>query len=438
MEELSERAWSLASAFEEVERDAVLHLVNDDRAVSGIPLITDASLMDDALAERRAHFKAALRSALDRLPSRDLVIVLTRLVEGSPATTNGSVSLRLLDDVVDMYEVEAHKFLNAEADNVATLVGSIRRGLTGSQPRALVERLLARLEEVVENWVFVARPVQLGASHRGRDHDISLRMGFEIRSLAIDLYNKHHLLQDAQRLTELLQKRFGSVPALVEFTNKDAATLNDLRAKAGEKGNDSAGGDKELNYRGVIRGIFNEPLEISAAGIDWKGRRWPLESITRVRWGGKRRIENGVQKFAFTITFGTDSQLAFVSTENQQFFDQVTQNLWRGVCVRLLLDMLERVRAGERVSFGNIRVSDLGVELPTHLGGGRRDEEEFVPWYELSIMPKDGLFHLLKKGDDSVFGVLSFESDDNTHVLSCALERFWKNSNSRLSSLLDD
>jgi hypothetical protein len=67
---------------------------------------------------------------------------------------------------------------------------------------------------VARNWDKIAQPIQLSSKARGIDHEASRDLAYEIRSLAIDLFNKHDMLAQSQRLTGLIQELFSEVPKL--------------------------------------------------------------------------------------------------------------------------------------------------------------------------------------------------------------------------------
>jgi hypothetical protein len=53
-------------------------------------------------------------------------------------------------------------------------------------------------------------------------------LAYEIRGLAIDLFNKHDMLAQSQRLTGLIQELFSEVPEIADRVEEDADALADI------------------------------------------------------------------------------------------------------------------------------------------------------------------------------------------------------------------
>src|SRR5690606_13364814 len=115
-----------------------------------------------------------------------------------------------------------------------------------------------------------------------------------IRSLAIDLFNKHDMLTQSQRLTGLIQELFSEVPEVADRVEEDVDALADIfqqRKQAAARQDEWA---REITYRAEIGVMFKDTLSISPQGISWKGQNFPLDSITLVRWGAVRHSVIGI------------------------------------------------------------------------------------------------------------------------------------------------
>ena len=86
-----------------------------------------------------------------------------------------------------------------EAENVHKLIKAARDSANSGE--AAVKPYVDKLDAVARNWDKVAQPIQLSAKARGIDHEPSRALAYEIRSLAIDLFNKHDML-DAVAATD--------------------------------------------------------------------------------------------------------------------------------------------------------------------------------------------------------------------------------------------
>lgn len=127
---------------------------------------------------------------------------MTETVEG--VTAGGEEHApELIDDLVDNYEVETQGFSQKEkaGASIHKLIKAARDSANSGE--AAVKPYVDKLDAVARNWDKVAQPIQLSAKARGIDHEPSRALAYEIRSLAIDLFNEHDLLTQSQRLTGL-------------------------------------------------------------------------------------------------------------------------------------------------------------------------------------------------------------------------------------------
>ena len=85
---VKDRVLELAALFDGVDAQRVQSAINEDRAVAGMPEVSDSDAMTDALGERRAYYRTVIKAALDQLPSRRLVDLTAAIV--SSATEAGS------------------------------------------------------------------------------------------------------------------------------------------------------------------------------------------------------------------------------------------------------------------------------------------------------------------------------------------------------------
>ncbi len=226
-EELAEWILCIASQFEDIEAETLQRIINEERIVSAFPEVSDLSLLESEVQGRRAHYRAAIKSALNLLPPRELVKAITVTVER--ATNNGAKQGPILvEDLVDSYEVEAQEFFEKEEGNIVKLVGQLGAAVDAGQSDTIMEQMVRELVQVVQNWDYVAQPIQLCAQSRGHDHDASHRVAGIVRELAVHLFNEHDKLDISQKLTELLQEVFAEIAGVAERSDEDAEALSEI------------------------------------------------------------------------------------------------------------------------------------------------------------------------------------------------------------------
>jgi hypothetical protein len=433
-EDLASFIQEVAYLVDEIDPEDVLRDINEDRAVSGFPEVRALDQIEAELAERKRYYRSAIKDSLDRLPPTTLVQVMTDTVEG--VTLGGEDHApELIDDLVDSYEVETQGFLQKEAENVHKLIKAARDSANSGE--AAVKPYVDKLDAVARNWDKVAQPIQLSAKARGIDHEASRDLAYEIRSLAIDLFNTHDMLTQSQRLTGLLQELFAELPEVSERVEQDADALADIfheRKQAVARRDEWA---REITYRAEIGVMFKDTLSISPDGISWKGQSFSLDSITRVRWGGVRHSVNGVPTgTTYTIAFGDKRSEAVVELKKEDIYSKFIDKLWRAVCIRLLGEMLEALKDGRDLYFGDALLHDDGITLVKHkfLGANERVR---CTWGQVQIWNADGSFCIGSKDDKKTNVGISYIHVANTHILEQLIRMAFKKPGlRRLSELL--
>lgn len=310
-EDLASFIQEVACLVDEIDPEDVLRDINEDRAVSGFPEVRALDQIEAELAERKRYYRNAIKDALDRLPPTTLVQVMTDTVEG--VTLGGEDHApELIDDLVDSYELEAQGFLQKEAENVHKLIKAARDSANSGE--AAVKPYVDKLDAVARNWDKVAQPIQLSAKARGIDHEASRDLAYEIRSLAIDLFNTHDMLTQSQRLTGLLQELFAELPEVSERVEQDADALEDIASD-----------------RNIITKLAEKFKDFNLSGntFSWKGRTYEISSIKHIAFyraittHKTNFVETGrTEKALLTLTFYSDLTLNISIDEQGIFFNK--------------------------------------------------------------------------------------------------------------------
>lgn len=440
-DDVAEWILEISWAFEDIDPEELRMIINEERVVSGFPEVSALSAVEAEIQERRRYFCNVIKSALDKIPSKELVEVVTVVVES--ATEDGEEhGPILIADLVDSYEVEAQGFLEKEEGNIKALVERLMAAIDAERPDSVLATMVNQLIQVVKNWDTVAQPIQVSAKSRGLGHDASHRVYGLVRGLAIHMFNKHGKLDFSQQLTIMMKEVFAEVGEVAERTAEDADALNDIAEQRARLKEDAKSRDeewrREITYEAHVGVIFKNKLRISPEGIEWKGRRWDLDSITRVRWGGTRHSVNGIPTgITYSIVFGNGSNYEYIELKKEAIYTNFIDRLWRAVGVQILTEYLKGLRDGKKYRFGSAVISDDGIELERKKLFSS-NERVFCRWRELVIWNEAGVFCIRKKEDKKVAAAFSYQNDDNIHVLESAIRIFWKRGGNNLSSLLGE
>ncbi len=424
-----------ADVVEGIDPEEVLRDVNEDRAISGFPGVRGTEAIEEELAERRRAYRSALKNLLDTMDPPKLVATMTEVV--TLATDDGDEhGPALIADLVDSYEVETQGFLQKESENIAALIESVREAAPRGEKA--IEPIMSKLEKVARNWDSVAQPIQISAKARGIVHRPSRDVAYDLRGLGIDLNNEHGMLDQAHRMTDLLHDLFAELPEVVEKLGEDSEAIAGLRRQAEERERNSEQWARDITFRAEVGLVFKDDLAISPEGLRWKGRSFPLDSITRVRWGGVRKSVNGVPTGTdYTIGFGDNRTEQVVELRKESTYSGFLEPLWRAVCVRLMFEMVAALEQGKSFSFGDIQIEDDAVTLVRHkfLGSNERVR---LGWHEVHVWSADGSFVIGQQNDKKVYGSASYIHAWNTHILEHVIRGGFKKGVRKLSDYLKD
>lgn len=417
-DDLAEFIIGTAYLADELSPEDILRDINEDRAVSGFPEVRTLDQVETELIERKRHYRAAIKDALNKLPPMTLIQVMTKTVDGVTVGGEGHAPV-LIDDLVDSYEVEAHGILQQEAENVHKLIKLAREHAVSGE--SAIKPYVDKLDAVARNWDKIAQPIQLSSKARGINHEASHDLAYKIRSLAIDLFNEHDMLTQSQRLTGLIQELFSELPEVAERVEQDSEALMEISQQRKQTKARQNDWERELTFRAEIGVVFKDTLSISTEGISWKDQNFPLDSITRVRWGSVSRSVNGIPTgTTYTIAFGNPTSEAVVELKKKDIFNTFTDKLWRSVCVRLLSEMLEALKDGRDLHFGDALLHDDGITLVKRKFLGT-NERVRCSWSQVHVWSADGTFCIGAIDDKKLNAGISYIQGPNTHILEQAI-----------------
>lgn len=268
-------------------------------------------------------------------------------------------------------------------------------------------------------------------------NEIRSALGYAIRSVGVDLFNEYDLLDEAQRITTMLQNAFADLPEVRKKINEDAVALKGIRDQREQAKRQEQEWRESITFKAEIGLMFKDTLSISPSGVRWKEISFTLEQVTRVRWGAIRHSVNGIPSGTdYTICFGDNVRLATVVTKKQDIFENFIDKLWRAVGVRLMTKMLEGLRRGQSYRIGDALISDHGAEI--NKSGFFSSSRVYGNWSELKVWSADGSCFIGMNSDKKAYSELSYIGTDNTHIIEAAIRMKFKNSSNKLSSILEN
>ncbi|MEN9863788.1 MAG: hypothetical protein RLZZ601_1552 [Pseudomonadota bacterium] len=418
---IAEAVVKFANLLEQINASDILRDLNEDRLVSGFPEIASLDLVEEALAERKKVFRVIVRDALNRLSIDKLIEVTTEFA--SEGTFGGETNApEFIYSLIDAYEVETQGFLNNEFEGAQKLCAAV---LSNAASGSSLEPNLSSLNKVSRNFAKVAKPIQLAYKSRGLEHDLSKTYAYEVRSLAIDLHNKHNQLDTSLELTKINRELFSDIPEFVDRVDEDEEILVQFKVDKNKRKEDDQQWASDITYSAEIGLVFKEALTLSPKGASYGGKTYPLDSITRIGWGAVRNSVNGIPTGTdYTIFFGDANTQATVSTKRQNVYQEFTDKLWKAVGIRIITEMAAYLKAGNSMNFREMTVWDDRVTLKRHKMFGAEDVT--CPWSELQIWSSGGSLYLGHTKDNKIYSTLPYLKTANAHVLEMLIRAAFK------------
>lgn len=429
---------SLTALSESLDLEEILKEINEDRSVSGFPEVGSADLVEGEMRDRKRALVLSIKDSLNQLPSEVLLRTLTDVV--SEATDHGTIHApELIDELVDGYALEVQGTLENGIANLQSLISSAER--VAESGESAVAAYIDQIEHCVSAWDRIAQPIQLSAKARGIDHDLSIKAAGMIRGLLLNLFNNHDMLETAQRLVGLLEKLFANVTQVSELVEQDSGALIDIKIKREkaqtEREKSHAEWAKAITFAADVGFVFKDRLSVDPSGIQWRSSKWPLESITAVRWGGTRHSINGIPTGSvYKIGIATENGASEIEVLRKGTYAGFTAALWRAVCVRLMLEACEVLGKGRKVKFGEIEVDDTTVTLIRRKVFGA-DERVPLELCKSQVWTQNGRFYVGVVGDKKLYASASYIQDWNTHLLEHMIRTLFKKNATKLSEVFE-
>ena len=229
--DLTDWILELAVIIESVGPKALRTIINTDRIVSGFREITDLSMIEKALRERRQYYRQVVEGALNRLTEAVRVRSVTQMV--AQATANGTRhGPTLIEDMVDSYyELKVQTSLEGKAERLKALAQDIGETADNNASDRRLEAKIQSLTKALRDWDALAQPIQICAASRGLTHSGSMEIAGSVGYLAGFLFDKSR--SDLFRqLNSALRDTFAEVAPIADMVARDAAKADEIERQA--------------------------------------------------------------------------------------------------------------------------------------------------------------------------------------------------------------
>ena len=236
----------IAATSEDITPEQVRAVINVERKVSGFPIVNLPDI-EAEIQNLRGYYRQVMTSALDRLSAKERAGAMTEVVES--ATDDEKHLPRLIDLLVDWYEVDARESLEEHERKIEKLDEKLRLAADEEHPDSVLAPVVDQLIQTVNNWYDIAQPIQVSKNSRGLPNNESKRVAWRVRDLAIHLFYEYDKLDFCQQCIKILREAFAEIAEISEVLVEDMRKLANIARKREQKALDEIARQREQRAR---------------------------------------------------------------------------------------------------------------------------------------------------------------------------------------------
>ena len=192
--------------YENIDAEEVRVAINTDRQVAGFPVANLPNIKETIQEKQLDYYRCVMTSAMDKLSATERAGAMTRIVE--LATADEKPSPRLINRLVDWYEVDADASLEEHEGKIGELDEKLRLAADEDRPDSVLVSLVNQLIQAVKAWDAISQPIQVSRKGRGLPNKKSKCVAERVQDLAMHLLNEYDRLDFCQQLIKTLHETF--------------------------------------------------------------------------------------------------------------------------------------------------------------------------------------------------------------------------------------
>ncbi|MDR2603365.1 MAG: hypothetical protein LBC11_02290 [Puniceicoccales bacterium] len=224
---LTDLLYTLAVSFENIDTEKLIRILNEDRSVAGISEITDFHSVDMELQAHKDFGVRQIREVLKKTSQKQLTAIMLALV--NKATRNNQ-RLALIDAFIDnIYAMEIQKESQKQEESINKQAENIKTTLAKKTCSASLSTLVKNFIRELSNFNEIMQPIQISMQQRGLEHDMSCKIAYTARSVAISLGNMAGKLKLSEKLMRKVKELFAEIGSIEERISQDLKVLEIIK-----------------------------------------------------------------------------------------------------------------------------------------------------------------------------------------------------------------
>ena len=173
--------------------------------------------------KKREQIRKLISTKTQNLSEDDYVEFITMIAEKCIADEDYEDGV-VIADVVYQYELKMQSAIEAATDEISTQLGRIKRIANKEGIEANITGLIRRLKK----WDKLVQPLQLKSMASGVTHQISERVGYDVRDLCLWLHNDNEMTETALLLANEMKEIFAEIGNLSDVFISDSNALSKI------------------------------------------------------------------------------------------------------------------------------------------------------------------------------------------------------------------
>ncbi len=220
--ELGYSILELNESYAVLDADEITNAINKKRNEAKLGTVQVQDVVAE-LGKKREEIRQLITEKLSTLDQDAYVELVTMLAEKCNSDDEYSDGV-VLSDVIDQYEVRMQATLETSTEKIEKHIEKIK----GIQSTLYISGEIDSLIREVKEWDVFAQPLQLKSQASGMPHEISERLGSQLRNLSLYLHNEKELTKEALMLVNAMKSVFAEMGVLSDMFENDSDKLNDL------------------------------------------------------------------------------------------------------------------------------------------------------------------------------------------------------------------
>lgn len=220
---VASRIRQIARSFEDIDGEQLEAVINAQRKVSRFPIVNLTDI-ESEIQDLGDYYRKVITSALEKLSAKQRAAAMTSAV--ALATRHAGQVPRLINRLVDWYEVDAQESLEEHKTKIVELNEKLRLAANEERPDSALAPVVTQLIQSVKDWDVIAQPIQVSRKSQGKSHDASVELARLVRELALHLWNEYGKLDVCHQLINTLREVFAEVSEVVAIIDEDTKQLD--------------------------------------------------------------------------------------------------------------------------------------------------------------------------------------------------------------------